>query len=131
MPGPRRSVEARGPFAETWGYARAVRVGSLVEVAGTTAIGPDGEIAAIGDPYGQTVVVLEIVERALADLGASLTDVVRTRAFLKDVADWPEVGRRHAEVFGAIAPVSACYGGVELLDPRLLVEIEATAVVDE
>jgi enamine deaminase RidA (YjgF/YER057c/UK114 family) len=127
----RTSFDARGPWTETWGYARAVRVGTVIEVAGTTAIGADGEVAAIGDPYGQTVVVLEVIERALAGLGASLADVVRTRAFLRNVEDWPEVGRRHAEVFGEITPASSCIGGVELLDPRLLVEIEATAVVGE
>jgi enamine deaminase RidA (YjgF/YER057c/UK114 family) len=129
--GRRRSFDARGPWTEKWGYARAVRVGNLIEVAGTTAVQSDGAVVAAGDPYGQTAYVLEVIERALAGLGASLEDVVRTRAFLRRLDDWPEVGRRHAEVFGEIAPASSCIGGVDLMHPDLLVEIEATAVVSE
>ncbi|MGN6189928.1 MAG: Rid family hydrolase [Conexibacter sp.] len=125
----RTSWEARGPWTDTWGYARAVRVGDRIEVAGTSAIRANGEVAAVGDPYGQTVFVFEVIERALVGLGASLEDVVRTRAFLKRIEDWQEVGRRHAELFGEIAPASSCIGGIELLHPDLLVEIEATAVV--
>lgn len=86
-------------------------------------------MAAVGDPYGQAVYVFEVIERALTELGASLADVVRTRVFLKEISDWPEVGRRHAELFAETVPASSCIGGVTLLDPDLLLEVEATAVI--
>jgi len=125
----RRSVEAHGPWPGSWGYARAVRVGDRIEVSGTTAVGPDGQVISPGDAYGQTRFVLGVIEDALRELDAVLEDVVRTRAFLRSIDDWREVGRAHVEVLGSILPASSCVGGVDLLDPALLVEIEATAIV--
>lgn len=125
-----QTVPAERVWESSWGYSRAVRVGSLVEVSGTSAMTPEGVVGA-PDAYGQTRYVLEAIERSLRELGASLDDVVRTRVFLVDVADWREVGRAHAEFFGARKPASSCLAGVTLLAPELLVEIEATAVVPE
>jgi enamine deaminase RidA (YjgF/YER057c/UK114 family) len=128
-PTERRAVEARGPWSGAWGYARAVQIGDRVEVSGTTAIGPDGQVVSPGDAYAQTRFVLGVIEDALNELGAGLEDVARTRAFLKNINDWREVGRAHREVFGSVLPASSCVGGVDLLDPALLVEIEAMAIV--
>lgn len=124
-------VPARGPWTEAWGYSRAVRVGSRIEVSGTSAIAADGSVVAPGDVHGQTVFVLDVIERALLELGSSLEDVIRTRVFLVDVDDWRGAGRAHSEVFGRQLPASTCVGGIQLLRPELLVEIEATAVVPD
>ena len=123
------SVAARGPWTDDWGYARAVRIGDRIEVSGTSAIRADGEVAHPGDPYAQTVFVLDVIERALNRLGATVEDVVRTRGFLVSIDDWREVGRAHAERFGATMPASTCVAGIELMKPELLVEFEATAVI--
>lgn len=125
------SVAARGPWTDRWGYSRAVRIGSRIEVSGTSAIRESGEVAAVGDPYLQTRFVIEVISKALDQLGSGLADVTRTRVFLKRLEDWEEVGRAHHEVFGATKPASSCIGGIELLNPDLLVEIEAVAVVRE
>lgn len=116
-------------WAETVGYSRAVRVGDLIEVAGTAASGPDGEVVAPGDMYGQARYCLEAIAEAIEALGGRIDHVVRTRVYLTDVTRWEEAGRAHGEIFGAIRPASAFLGVSELLDPGLLVEIEATAVV--
>lgn len=123
------AVAARGPWTDDWGYSRAVRVGDRIEVAGTSAIKADGSVHAPGDPYAQAVFVLDVIERALNALGAGVEDVVRTRAYLTDISTWREVGRAHAERFGKVMPASTCVGGAVLLDPELLVEFEAVAVV--
>jgi enamine deaminase RidA (YjgF/YER057c/UK114 family) len=112
-----------------WGYSRALRVGDRIEVSGTTAVSADGEVVAAGDPYAQTRFIFGIIATALAELGASLDDVVRTRVFLRDIVHWREVGRAHRELFGSVKPTSSCVGGVDLLNPALLVEIEAVAAV--
>jgi enamine deaminase RidA (YjgF/YER057c/UK114 family) len=123
------SVPAERIWEAGWGYSRAVRVGSRIEVSGTSAMTPEGTVFAAGDAYGQTRYILGVIGEALEQLGGSLADVVRTRVFLVDVEDWREVGRAHAEVFGAIKPASSCVGGVTLLAPELLVEIEAAALL--
>lgn len=125
----RRLVAAGGPWAQRVGYSRAVRVGDRVEVAGTTAIGGDGTVLCPGDPYGQARAAFAIVERALAEAGARIEDVVRTRAYLVRIADWQEVGRAHGELFGHVMPASTMVGVRELLLPELLLEVEATAVI--
>lgn len=121
----RFSSESR--FEPSVGYSRVVRAGPLVLVAGTTATGPDGELVGEGSPYLQARQALENVERALAEAGVGLADVVQTRLYVTDIARWEEMGRAHREVFGKIRPVTAMVEVSALVDPRMLVEIEATA----
>ena len=109
------------------GYSRAVRVGNVVEVAGTTA--QDGDVVTGTDAYAQTKRVLEKIGEALAAAGATFADVVRTRMFVTDISQWEAVGRAHGEVFGEIRPVTSMLEVNALIDGRLLVEIEATAII--
>jgi enamine deaminase RidA (YjgF/YER057c/UK114 family) len=127
----RQRVDAVGPWATPWAYSRAIRVGELVEISGTTAVGPDGAVDGTGDVYQQTRAAIQTIEKALAELGGSLADVVRTRVLLRDIGDWPDAGRAHREVFEAIRPASTCVGGLEFLMPEILVEVEATALIQE
>jgi enamine deaminase RidA (YjgF/YER057c/UK114 family) len=115
------------PWESAAGYSRVVRAGDLVLVAGTTAFTEGGAIAGIGDPYEQARQALANVEAALATAGARLEDVVRTRVYVTDLSRADEVARAHGEVFGEIRPVTALIGVAGLLDPRMLVEIEAEA----
>ena len=121
-------VPAESPFAATVGYSRAVRAGKHVHVAGTAPLMPDGADPPPG-PYGQAKRCLQIIVGALLEVGASPTDVVRTRIFLTAAEHWDEVGRAHGEVFGEIRPASAMVVVAGLLDPRWLVEIEADALI--
>ena len=125
----RRSVSANRPWEKIVGYSRAVRVGNVVEVSGTAAAGPGGEILAPGDVAGQTRKALRIIGDALSELGASFADVVRTRIYLLDASRWEEAGRAHGEVFAGLRPANTTMAVAGFIDPGILVEIEATAVV--
>jgi len=126
----RRNISSGGPWEAVVGYSRAVRVGNLVSVAGTTATRPDGSIHGEGDAGEQMRYCIDTIERALAEAGATLADVVRTRMFVTDISQWEAIGRAHGERFGDIRPVSTMVQVAALIDPRLLVEVEADAVID-
>jgi enamine deaminase RidA (YjgF/YER057c/UK114 family) len=126
----RRLVPADRPWAKVVGYSRAVRVGNVVEVSGTAAADPDGEVLHPGDVEGQTREALRIIGEALEEAGASFADVVRTRIYLADASTWEAAGRAHGEVFADIRPATTAIAVNGFLDPRILVEIEATAIVD-
>jgi len=124
----RQNISSGAVWEDVIGYSRAVRIGNVVEVAGTTAV--DGNtVIGLNNAYEQTKFILTKIEKALQEAGASLADVVRTRMFVTDISKWEEIGRAHGECFSSIKPVTAMLEVKSLIQPELLVEIEATAIL--
>ena len=124
----RKNINSGSPWEEIVGYSRAVRVGNIIEVAGTTAMDGD-ELIGKGDVYAQTIFILKKIEKALQEAGAELHDVVRTRIYVVDITQWEKAGKAHGEFFKKIKPVSTMVEVSKLINDDLLIEIEATAIV--
>ena len=126
----RQNISTGGPWEGKLGYSRAVRVGTSIYVSGSTAMTASG-IVGKGDPYAQTIQTLKKIEAALQQAGASLSDVVRTRVYVADIDQWEDIGRAHGEVFGTIRPATTMVEVKRLIDPDMLVEIEADAILTQ
>ena len=124
----RQLISSGSPWEDVVGYSRAVRIGNIIEVAGTTAMDGD-KLVGLGSVYLQTKYIFQKIEKALEEAGASLKDVVRTRMFITDISKWEEAGRAHGEMFAGIKPASTMVEVSALIDERLLIEIEVTAII--
>lgn len=127
----RKNIGSGAPWEPLAGYSRAVRVGNFIAVSGSAAVSDDGEIVGEGDAYAQTVRCIEVIRAALQEAGADIRHVIRTRIFVTDIDLWEDVARAHQEVFGASPPATSMVEVSKLIDPRMLVEIEANAIVDD
>ena len=127
----RKNISSGTPWESMVGYSRAVRMGNRVWVAGTTATDETGQVVAAGDAAAQTRYILQKIESALKDAGASMADVVRTRMFVTDISQWEAIGRVHGEFFGAVRPAATMVQVGKLIDPAHLIEIEADAFVGQ
>jgi reactive intermediate/imine deaminase len=127
----RQRISSGAPWEAVVGYSRAVRVGNTVYIAGTTAVGPDGAVVGRGNAGAQTRAVLQKIEATLREAGATLADVVRTRIYTTDISRWEEIGRVHGEFFRDVRPAATMVEVAGLIDPDMLVEIEAEAIIGE
>lgn len=127
----RLNIRSGAPWEPLVGYSRAVRVGQIIAVSGTAAVGPDGQIVGEGDAYAQARRCIEVIGEALEQAGATLKDVVRTRMFVTDIDRWPEIARAHLEAFGDAPPATSMIEVTRLIDAAMLVEIEADAVAHD